>query len=52
MSFTDEDFEKAEKVVSNSQLYRQAGNSIVTDVLCGIFHNMVPGTTDIFLPKE
>lgn len=33
MGFSDENFEAAEKVVSNSQLYKQAGNSIVTDVL-------------------
>ena len=33
MGFSDEDFAKAEKVVSNSQLYKQAGNSIVVDVL-------------------
>lgn len=33
MGFSDIDFEKAEKVVSNSQLYKQAGNSIVVDVL-------------------
>ena len=34
MGFSDEDFEKAEKAgVSSSQLYKQAGNSIVVDVL-------------------
>ena len=33
MGFSDENFEAAEKVVSNSQLYKQAGNSIVVDVL-------------------
>lgn len=33
MGFSDNDFTKAEKVVSNSQLYKQAGNSIVVDVL-------------------
>lgn len=37
MSFTDEDFYKAESVSSNSQLYKQAGNSIVTKILEGIF---------------
>ena len=34
--FDDEDFEKAQKVNSNTQLYKQAGNSIVVDVLEGI----------------
>jgi DNA (cytosine-5)-methyltransferase 1 len=37
MGFTDEDFHKAEQVNSNSQLYKQAGNSIVVEVLEGIF---------------
>lgn len=33
MGFSDDNFEAAEKMVSNSQLYKQAGNSIVVDVL-------------------
>ena len=33
MGFSDGNFEAAEKMVSNSQLYKQAGNSIVVDVL-------------------
>ena len=33
MGFSDENFEAAEKMVSISQLYKQAGNSIVVDVL-------------------
>lgn len=40
MGFKDEDFEKASKVCSNSQLYKQAGNSIVVDVLEHIFKNL------------
>ncbi len=40
MGFTDEDFYKAEKVNSNSQLYRQSGNSIVVQVLEAIFKQM------------
>lgn len=31
--FSDENFEAAEQMVSNSQLYKQAGNSIAVDVL-------------------
>ena len=42
MGFTDEDFNKAEKVNSNSQLYKQAGNSIVVPVLEAIFRQMIP----------
>ena len=37
MGFKDTDFEKAAQVNSNSQLYKQAGNSIVSDVLYHIF---------------
>lgn len=33
MGFSDEDFGKAARVNSNTQLYKQAGNSIVVDVL-------------------
>lgn len=40
MGFTDEDFYKAQAVNSNSQLYKQAGNSIVVPVLEGIFSQL------------
>lgn len=33
MGFSDNDYYTAEKMVSNTQLYKQAGNSIVVDVL-------------------
>lgn len=42
MGFDDSDFEKAEKVCSNTQLYKQAGNSIVVNVLEGILGNLLP----------
>ena len=41
MGFDDEDFEKAEKVNSNTQLYKQAGNSIVVNVLEAILNNLL-----------
>lgn len=41
MGFNDEDFEKASKVNSNTQLYKQAGNSIVVNVLMEIFRKML-----------
>lgn len=41
MGFTDEDFHKAESVCSNTQLYKQAGNSIVVPVLEGIFKQLL-----------
>jgi len=41
MGFTDEDFEKAKQVNSDSQLYKQSGNSIVVNVLMEIFKEML-----------
>ena len=41
MGFDDEDFEKASKVNSNTQLYKQAGNSIVVNVLEAIFKELI-----------
>ena len=41
MGFDDEDFRKAEQVNSNTQLYKQAGNSIVVNVLEGILKNLL-----------
>ena len=41
MDFMDEDFYKAQAVCSNSQLYKQAGNSIVKAVLMAIFKQML-----------
>ena len=40
MGISDEDFEKAQEVNSNTQLYKQDGNAIVVDVLEAIFTNM------------
>ena len=41
MRFPDQAFEKAEKVNSNAQLYKQAGNSIVVNVLEKILKNLI-----------
>lgn len=51
MNFDDEDFYKAQKSLndtfyggkdkSSSQLYKQAGNSIVVNVLVEIFKNLL-----------
>ena len=43
MGFKDDQFKKAEKVNSNTQLYKQAGNSIVVNVLEKIFTNLFGG---------
>ena len=42
MGFEDKDYEKAAKVNSNTQLYKQAGNSIVVNVLMAILNNLLP----------
>ena len=39
--FADEDFDKAQAVNSNTQLYKQAGNSIVKNVLCEVFRQLI-----------
>lgn len=41
MGFNDEDFEKAKIVNSNTQLYKQAGNSIVVNVLEAILKELL-----------
>lgn len=41
MGFDDEDFNKASQVNSNTQLYKQAGNSIVVQCLEAILNNLV-----------
>lgn len=41
MGFTDEEFDRAKAVNSDSQLYKQAGNSIVVNVLEAIFGQMI-----------
>ena len=42
MGFQDEDFEKARSIgMSDTQLYKQAGNSIVVNVLVEIFKKLI-----------
>lgn len=52
MGFTDEEFHKAEKVNSNSQLYKQAGNSIVVDVLYYLFKNIFITDNEILKERQ
>ena len=47
MGFDDTDFEKAEAVNSNSQLYKQAGNSIVVDVIEKIYEKLFERYGDV-----
>lgn len=48
MDFTDDDFDKASDVNSNSQLYKQAGNSIVVNCLTAILGQMFEGKEDYY----
>jgi DNA (cytosine-5)-methyltransferase 1 len=41
MGFEDSDYEKASQVTSKTQLYKQAGNSIVVNVLMAIFKQLL-----------
>ena len=47
MGFDDEDVDKASEVNSNTQLYKQAGNSIVVNVLETILTNLLLNTEQI-----
>ena len=46
MGFTDEQFDKSQQLTSDSQLYKQAGNSIVVDVLYYIFGKLFGVNTE------
>ena len=48
MGFSDADFRKAESRSSNTQLYKQAGNSIVKNVLIAVFGQMIPGADGVY----
>lgn len=43
MDFEDSDYEKASQVNSNTQLYKEAGNSIVVNCLVAIIGQMIEG---------
>lgn len=47
MGFDDEDFEKAKEVNSNTQLYKQAGNSICVNVLENILKNLLKNDMEV-----
>lgn len=48
MNFKDADFDKAAEVNSNTQLYKQAGNSIVCNVLVAIMGQLFEGKEDVY----
>lgn len=48
MDFNDGAFEKAKEVNSSTQLYKQAGNSIVVNCLVAILGQMIEGREDVY----
>ena len=52
MDFSDDDFDKASAVNSNTQLYKQAGNSIVVNVLVAIFGQMIEGKENVYKEEK
>lgn len=52
MDFDDEDFYKAKEVESNTQLYAQAGNSIVVNCLVAIFGQMFDGKEEVYKERN
>ena len=52
MGFDDEDFDKAAKVNSNTQLYKQAGNSIVVNVLEAILTNLLTSQEENYIKGQ
>ena len=52
MDFSDDDFDKASAVNSNTQLYKQAGNSIVVNVLVAIFGQMIEGKENVYKEEQ
>ena len=48
MDMTDEDFDKASAVNSNTQLYKEAGNSIVVNVLVAILGQLFEGKEEVY----
>ena len=49
MGFSDAEFDRAEKVNSNTQRYKQAGNSIVVDVLEELFCMLLDEKGDFYV---
>lgn len=48
MDMTDEDFDKASAVNSNTQLYKEAGNSICVNVLVAILGQLFEGKEEVY----
>lgn len=48
MDFTDQDFDRAATTNSNTQLYKQAGNSICKNILCAVMGQLFEGKENIY----
>lgn len=48
MGLTNQEFEDAEKVASNSALYKAAGNGLVPNCIVAILGQMIPGREDYY----
>lgn len=48
MDFSDESFDKASAVCSNSQLYKQAGNSIIQNILVAALGQLFEGKEEVY----
>ena len=46
MGFDDDDYEKQSKVVSSSQVYKQAGNGLISNCVQLIMEHLYKATTD------
>ena len=51
MDFDLEDFKNASKCVGSTQLVKQAGNSIVVNVLVAIFGQLFEGKEEVYKDK-
>ena len=49
MGFSDAEFDRAEKFNSNTQLYKQAGNSVVVDVIEELFCMLLDEKGDFYI---
>lgn len=46
MNFTDDDYDRMKEVNSETQIYKQAGNSIVVNCITAILGQIIPGKED------
>lgn len=51
MDFDDDDYLKMKEIESNTQLYAQAGNSIVVNCLVAIFGQMFEGKENVYAER-